>query len=222
MTHFFGGGYTQASFLAEVQADSGNGLSNGVMFVNNRMNLSNEDTGAVGGLDADFGPVRTATSILPNVGTTYGEDVLSGFAETWQVLVRGTTASRTASLQVGAQIGETNTLQFGALSSEALGLNQLDLLQNARVAIVHLDEALDYLNGQRAVVGAQLSRLEQTISNLQASAEATASSRSRILDADYATETAKLVRSQILQQAGSAVLAQANVQPQLVLSLLRA
>ena len=221
MSHFFGGGYTQASFLAELQADSGNGLSNGVMFVNNRMNLANADTGAIGGLDADFGPVRTATSVLLNAGATYGEDVLSGFAETWQVLVRGTTASRTASLQVGAQIGETNTLQFGALSTEALGLSQLDLLQNARVAIVHLDEALEYVSGQRAVVGAQLSRLEKTINNLQVSTEATAASRSRILDADYATETAKLVRSQILQQAGSAVLAQANVQPQLVLSLLR-
>ena len=222
MTHFFGGGYTQASFLAEIQADSGNGLSNGVMFVNNRMNLTNTDTGAIGGLDADFGPIKTAGSILSDIGTSYGDDVLQGFTETWQGLVRDVTASRQATLQIGADVGQTNNVEFGAISAEALGISDLDLSQNARVALVHIDEALEYLNRQRATIGAQLSRVEYTINSLQGAVENTAASRSRILDADYAAETATLVRSQILQQAGAAVLAQANAQPQLVLSLLRA
>lgn len=221
MTHFFGAGYTQASFLAEIQAAAGNGLSNGVNFVNNRMNLTNEDTGAIGGLDADFGPVRTATNILSDVGTTYGDDVLQGFAETWQALVRGVAGTRQASLQVGAQAGEVTSVQFGAINTDALGLATLDLVQNARVALVHIDEAIEYLNSQRATIGAQMSRVEQTIQSLQSSVENTSASRSRILDADYATETATLLRSQILQRAGSALVAQANVQPRLVLSLLR-
>lgn len=222
MTHFFGGGYTQASFLAEIQADSGNGLSNGVMFVNNRMNLTNTDTGAIGGLDADFGPVKTAGSILSDIGTSYGDDVLQGFTETWQPLVRDVTASRQATLQIGASVGDTNNVEFGAISAQALGISDLDLGQNARVALVHIDEALEYLNKQRATIGAQLSRVEYTINSLQGAVENTAASRSRILDADYAAETATLVRAQILQRAGAAVLAQANVQPQLVLRLLRA
>ena len=222
MTNFFGPGYTQASFLTEIQATAGNGLSNGVNFVNNRMNLTNEDTGAVGGLDADFGPVRTAANILSDVGTTYGDDVLQGFSETWQTLVRGVAGSRQSALQVGAQVGEVTQVQFGAVNTEALGLGTLDLAQNARVALVHIDEALEYLNTQRATIGAQLSRVEYTIRSLQGSVENTAASRSRIMDADYATETAKLLRARILQRAGSAIVAQANVQPRLVLNLLRA
>jgi flagellin len=77
------------------------------------------------------------------------------------------------------------------------------------------------VNGQRAKFGALQSRFENTVSNLQTTSENLASSRSRIRDADFAAETAALTRSQILQQAGTAVLAQANAIPNNVLSLLR-
>jgi len=84
-----------------------------------------------------------------------------------------------------------------------------------------VDAALATVNGQRAKFGALQSRFETTISNLQISAENMSASRSRIRDADFASETANLTRAQILQQAGTAMLAQANQIPQNVLTLLR-
>ncbi len=74
---------------------------------------------------------------------------------------------------------------------------------------------------QRAALGAVHNRFESTVSNLQTTAENLSASRSRILDADFAAETANLSRSQILQQAGTAMVAQANQLPQGVLALLR-
>lgn len=221
MTHFFGGGYTQASFLTEIQADSGNGLSNGVMFVKNNMNLANTDTGAIGGADTGNGPVRTASEVLTNRDSGYSTSPLRGFTTSWQNLGTGVTATRAASIQVGANQGQTNDLQLGALSTTALGLADVELVGNAKVSIVHLDEALTYINSQRALLGAQISRLENTISNLATASEAGAASKSRVVDADYATETAGLMRARILQQAGTAILAQANSQQGRVLQLLR-
>jgi flagellin len=77
------------------------------------------------------------------------------------------------------------------------------------------------VNGQRAKFGALQSRFETTIANLQTTSENLAASRSRIQDADFAAETANLSRAQILQQAGTAMVAQANQIPQGVLSLLK-
>jgi flagellin len=84
-----------------------------------------------------------------------------------------------------------------------------------------VDGALDFFSTQRATMGAVQNRLETTVANGQATAENLAASRSRIQDADYASETAALTRSQILQQAGVAMLAQANALPNNVLALLR-
>ncbi|WP_287369916.1 flagellin, partial [Thauera sp.] len=84
-----------------------------------------------------------------------------------------------------------------------------------------IDSALDAINGQRAKFGALQSRFEATIANLQTSVENLSASRSRIRDTDFAAETAALTRAQVLQQAGTAMLAQANALPQNVLSLLQ-
>ncbi len=224
MTHFFGSGYTQASFLTEIQTDSGNGLSNGVMFVNQHMNLANADTGAIGGLDADGGAIKTAESVVADAGTRYGEDVLQGFAETWEILDTGTPATRSASLQVGGDVGQTVDVSVGAMSIAAMGLTSVDITDqlSAQRAMIRIDAAIDYVAGQRAILGGQLSRMDSTIGNLQASVENISASNSRILDTDYAMETAALVRSQILQQAGTAIVAQANILPQQVLALLPA
>jgi len=80
---------------------------------------------------------------------------------------------------------------------------------------------LSAINGQRAKFGALQARFETTISNLQISAENLSAARSRIRDTDFAAETANLTRAQILQQAGTAMLAQANALPQQVLQLLQ-
>ena len=87
--------------------------------------------------------------------------------------------------------------------------------------ITNIDSALDVVNAERATLGAAQSRFESVISNLQISAENQSAARARIMDADFAVETANLSRAQILQQAGNAMVAQANQLPQQVLQLLQ-
>lgn len=112
-----------------------------------------------------------------------------------------------------------NTAASGQLQKVSdLDVSSVDASQRT-LAIV--DAALATVNGQRAKFGALQSRFETTIANLQISAENMSSSRSRIRDTDFAAETANLTRAQILQQAGTAMLAQANQIPQNVLSLLK-
>jgi flagellin len=84
-----------------------------------------------------------------------------------------------------------------------------------------VDSALEVVNSSRATLGAVQNRFESVINNLQTSSESLSSARSRIEDADFAAETAALTKLQILQQAGTAMLSQANALPQGVMSLLR-
>jgi flagellin len=91
----------------------------------------------------------------------------------------------------------------------------------AVAAITALDLAIDAVNSQRSVYGASQNRFENVVSNLMTASENQAAARSRIMDADYAMETANLSRANILQQAGNAMVAQANQLPQQVLALLR-
>lgn len=93
--------------------------------------------------------------------------------------------------------------------------------QLATRAITITDQALETVNAQRAELGAVQNRFESVVANLQTSNENLAASRSRIRDTDFATETAALTRAQVLQQAGVAMLSQANAAPQNVLALLR-
>ena len=92
---------------------------------------------------------------------------------------------------------------------------------NATTAIGLLDTALTSVNTARAGLGAVQNRFESVIGNLQVASENQSAAKSRIMDADFAAETAKLTRGQILQQAGTAMLAQANSLPNGVLALLR-
>ena len=92
---------------------------------------------------------------------------------------------------------------------------------DARLSMAAIDTALDEINNTRATFGAAQNRFEAVISNLQVAAENTSAARSRIMDADFAAETANLSRTQILQQAGTAMVAQANQLPQSVLKLIQ-
>ena len=94
-------------------------------------------------------------------------------------------------------------------------------VSSATTSLQNIDGAIDAVNSQRATYGALQNRFEAIVSNLQIAAENQSAARSRIMDADYAAETANLSRAQILQQAGNAMVAQANQLPQQVLSLLR-
>ena len=92
---------------------------------------------------------------------------------------------------------------------------------NASTALAAIDTALDSISTNRATYGAAMSRFQFAIANLQITGENQSAARGRIMDADYAAETANLARAQILQQAGTAMVAQANQLPQQVLTLLR-
>ncbi len=113
-----------------------------------------------------------------------------------------------------------NTDMFGGTTSALSGVSLATAAQAGR-ALNIVDGALEQLNGFRSRVGAWLNRLESTASNLATGASNMGAARGRIVDADFAIETANLVRSQVLQQAGAAMVAQANLQPREVLSLLR-
>jgi flagellin len=92
---------------------------------------------------------------------------------------------------------------------------------NATAAITKIDTSINDITNLRATTGAGLSRLDQVVSSLETTSSNLSSARGRIMDADFAKETANLTRAQILQQAGTAMLAQANQLPNNVLSLLR-
>ena len=100
-------------------------------------------------------------------------------------------------------------------------ISNTDTAATLKTVIDNIDTALNTVSAQRATLGASQNRFDAVISNLQISVENQSAARSRIMDADYATETANLSRSQILQQAGMAMISQANQMPQQVLTLLR-
>tara|TARA_A100001011_G_scaffold350963_1_gene390618 strand:- start:181 stop:465 length:285 start_codon:yes stop_codon:yes gene_type:complete len=91
----------------------------------------------------------------------------------------------------------------------------------ATSALTSIDAALTTLDSDRATLGAVQNRFDSVISNLSNVSENTSAARSRIMDADFAAETAQLAKTQILQQAGISILAQANAQPQNILALLQ-
>jgi flagellin len=120
--------------------------------------------------------------------------------------------------QVGANNGDTLTITTSTVTTVGGGVTTSAL---ASTAVAALDTALDTITTSRATYGAYINRFNFAISNLQITGENQTAARGRIVDADFAAETANLARSQILQQAGTAMVAQANQLPNQVLSLLR-
>ncbi len=129
-------------------------------------------------------------------------------------------------LTVAAFDWATNTDITGVVGSNVITGTDMPVMQisdtaGAQAALAGIDEAIDAVNSQRAEFGAVQNRFENVVGNLMVASENQAAARSRIMDADYAAETASLSRAQILQQAGNAMVAQANQLPQQVLSLLQ-
>ncbi len=193
--------------------------ANGVNFVNTKVNLTNADTGAIGGLDADGGRALDARAVVADAGDNNAKDGLAGFDVSYPELGGGT-GIRRVQIQAGEGAGQLIELQFSAMNARALGLANLDM-KNGAISLLHVDEALDFVNKQRVAVGASSNRLDMAASSLQSDAINMAAAKERIDGVDYATSAAGLTRAQILQQAASAMLAQANQQPRAVLSLLR-
>ena len=155
------------------------------------------------------------TSAQHGVGAVYntatGQITLSSAAA---VVVAGTTNLATVAGYANGTLGSVTT---------TTGIAGLDVSSyaNAQLAIQLADSALSTVNSTRATLGAVQNRFSSVVANLQTAAENLSASRSRIMDADFAAETANLTRAQILQQAGTAMLAQANAEPNNVLALLR-
>ncbi|MBF0191889.1 MAG: flagellin FliC [Magnetococcales bacterium] len=124
---------------------------------------------------------------------------------------------------VGADADQNISMSVKGATATNLGVNAIAVSTNAlaNTAITTLDNALNSVSDIRAHLGAFQNRFEAVIANLSNVSENTSASRSRITDADIAAETANLTRNSILQQAGTAILAQANQQPQIALQLLK-
>ncbi len=126
-------------------------------------------------------------------------------------------------VQVGANEGQYMELEFPALTAEDLGLDKVDLTteESARLSIDMIGDAINQLSSVRAKIGAYANRLEHTITNLDTSEENITSAYSRIMDVDMATEMTEYSTVQVLVQASTSMLAQANERPQQVLQLLQ-
>ena len=154
------------------------------------------------------------------------DNIMSGTK--WNgALLFGTTQDETKTIQIGADDGDTLTVTFNDTSLDSSGYNitdarmEFDDQAEGSDTISFVDAALSALATDRAQLGATQTQLESTVRNLANVAENTAAAAGRIMDTDYAAETANLTKAQILQQAATSILAQANAQPQAVLSLLQ-
>jgi len=213
-------------------------------FVTANINTSNADNGAFGGLDASGGPSReetivgassakttsnfdsyfvngddnsTQTDFQPGTNwdpTSFNEVALEDYSTS--VTISG----KITSFQIGSDANQTLNIKVAGFSSDNLGLNTLDLIEDSQFATTTIDSALQFVDNQRSHLGASINRIEHTISNLGNIQENVSASRSRIQDTNYALETATLVSQQIKQQAITSMLSQSKATPELMLQLL--
>ncbi len=190
---------------------------------------TNDDRSA---LDSEFDDLKAEVLRIANDTQWNGTNLLDGEIGT----------SGTVTFQIGANAGQTIDVVFtdmGTSSSEvalgalvdadetagtsdvALAALGVDSDTNAKAALYALAEGISNVDSARATLGASMSRLEYASDNLTNVAQNSSAARSRILDADYAAETTELARTQIIQQAGTAMLAQANQSAAQVLALLK-
>ena len=132
-------------------------------------------------------------------------------------------AAGTFNIQTGVNSGETVDIDFVAMNATGLGVNAIDMSTSAgaSTSMALISTAIDTVATQRANAGAAQSRLEATVNNLTSTATNLTEAKSRIEDADFSTESTKLATAQILSQASTAMLAQANQSQQGVMNLLR-
>lgn len=212
-----------------------------VTFKSGALNLTgddatSEDTLSINSIDIDLASARTVTTDAEGEETvTIDNDKLAAainakigetnvFAEVGEdgivlnTINAGTDATITVAGSYDAFDDDENALS--ETTSTAVNID-ISTVKGAQQALTIVDKALESVNSTRADLGAVQNRFSSVVANLQTSSENLSASRSRIMDTDFAKETAELSRTQVLQQAGTAMLAQANQIPQNVLSLLR-
>ena len=197
------GAYDEATTIVQRMRDLAVQAANGSLLTAERTYLDAEQEDLVTALDAALDQAEFA-----------GQSLIDGAKE--------------VVIQTGATADDKTTLSLSLAANDdadSLLIDATDVVlttgSGARTAITALDTALAGIASQRASLGAQQSQLESTVRNLSNVAENTAAAAGRIMDTDYAAETANLTKAQILQQAATSILAQANAQPQAVLALLQ-
>jgi len=170
------------------------------------------------GVQSDIQPGPAGEAAVPAAA---GSVLASNAASDTAVIVGQVIYDSDKSFGVTSLAGITNVLAQEASQLNSVQDLDVSTVSGANLSLAIVDSALNTVNAQRAKFGAIQSRFGSTIANLSVNSENLAAARSRIRDADFAMETAELTRNQILQQAGVAMLAQANVAPQSVLSLLQ-
>ncbi|MEW5943430.1 MAG: flagellin [Pseudomonadota bacterium] len=186
---------------------------------NGKMVFYNASYGSAAGITVSV----TDSDVAATLGVANGTNSVSAGQNGLIVLTTDLTfgaSVTTTSISAGGIGGDTSSVNI-AVNAADIKTQNVSSVSAANLTIIAVDKALGTVNSLRARLGAVQNRLESTISSLQTTSENMSSSRSRIRDADFAAETANLTRAQILQQAGVAMLAQANQVPNNVLTLLR-
>jgi flagellin len=206
------------TFSAEVMTVNASNIPNGLRFHGSSTTISHDGTNATGShviavgelLNTNGGGAITATMSAEGTLTLTG--ATSGAGNYFTTAEFSTTNNTGSSIAEGSTVrGLIGGIQYADISTS----------QGASSALKTVDHAIEKVNNARATSGSVISRLEYTSDNLANVSQNTSASRSRVLDADYAAETTELARTQIIQQAGTAMLSQANQQAQSVLALLK-
>lgn len=175
------------------------------------LNGTNDATSR-GNLNAEFKQLASELSRLSTQTSFNGRKIIGASAQGFK-------------FQIGADAGQNVSVRTSNLSAvignAIIGTGTVSTSNGASTALGNIDTALQKIATTRANFGAAMSRFENIMSNLRTGIEKQSAARGRIMDADFAAETANLSRTQILQQAGTAMVAQANQLPQNVLALLR-
>ena len=167
-----------------------------------------------GYLQTEFSALTTQISNIASQTTWNGVYILDGTGGT----------SGSFDIQVGTSSGQTVTVTIANVTTSSSGLSvsgDISTSSGATTALTVIDDALDTLNDARATIGAGINQLTYAADNMTNMIQNYAASRSQIADTDYATATSNMARAQIIQQAATAMLAQANQAPQYVLMLLK-
>ena len=187
-------------------------------------NATNSDSDK-NSLDKEFGELAKEIQRVLGGASFNGQHMLGADAKAFQFQVGANTSSNdTIDITTTDLTADATVTAVAGTDNAGAGRAVIDSTATAatiKTVIDNIDLAISTVSDQRAVMGASQSRFDSVIANLQSSVENQTAARSRIMDTDFAAETANLSRSQILQQAGNAMVAQANQLPQQVLTLLR-
>ncbi|BBE49944.1 Flagellin [Ferriphaselus amnicola] len=207
------------------------GLNVAVRNANDGISLAQTAEGALGIIGNNLQRMRelavqgansTASGDLTSLDSEYKQLAAENTRVIGATKFNGTSllnAAATLSFQIGANAADTVSVTTTVVAMTGTTLGTTTALASAQITLLDADIAT--INSTRATFGSTQSRFEAIISNVSNAAENLTAARSRIMDTDYAAETANLTRAQILQQAGTAMLAQANTAPNSVMSLLR-